>query len=330
MSRAADTRIVVGTPDRGAADLAKLLRDPVFSHHHGRDVFTDFVEIAARTVEALPAHVHTAATGTPFVEEADTDAAFARARKRYGQRGIDVFGKAFALLTLYGDAGQRSGEYVDLLGMAYEDLGYSNPGAGQFFTPTEVCRLMAGVMVEGVEAEVHERIKAALSEHPMGFALALGGLLYTEAGEAERYLLDRLIPAALATGVKPVTVMDPCCGSGRTLMAAAELIPRWALDAGLVAFYGQDIDQTCVWMCRLNHHLYGLRGGPMPVEAWQAWRELCREATAAPVDADESEPIDDGGSVPLPAMAAEAAPAPVMPPALVAAAPAAYVQLNLF
>ncbi|MGA2796868.1 MAG: N-6 DNA methylase [Thermoguttaceae bacterium] len=48
-------------------------------------------------------------------------------------------------------------------------------------------------------------------------------------------------------------VLDPCCGSGRLLLAAADLSP-WA------EFYGQDIDIRCVQMTAINlamRNLYG-------------------------------------------------------------------------
>ncbi|MCA9078019.1 MAG: SAM-dependent DNA methyltransferase [Planctomycetaceae bacterium] len=41
------------------------------------------------------------------------------------------------------------------------------------------------------------------------------------------------------------TVADPCCGSGRMLMAAAAIQPHWH-------FFGQDVDRRCVLMCSIN------------------------------------------------------------------------------
>ena len=48
-------------------------------------------------------------------------------------------------------------------------------------------------------------------------------------------------------------IADPCCGSGRTLMAAAR-INRNAL------FYAADIDRTCAMMCLINMCLNGMFG----------------------------------------------------------------------
>ena len=46
---------------------------------------------------------------------------------------------------------------------------------------------------------------------------------------------------------------DPCCGSGRLLLAAADVNPH-------AAFYGQDIDLRCVQMTAINLALRNLYG----------------------------------------------------------------------
>jgi len=60
------------------------------------------------------------------------------------------------------------------------------------------------------------------------------------------------------TPQRPMTICDPACGSGIMLLAAASTLPREFIDQGRVAFYGMDIDPTCVKMARLNMGLYGL------------------------------------------------------------------------
>jgi len=60
------------------------------------------------------------------------------------------------------------------------------------------------------------------------------------------------------TVYNPMTICDPACGSGILLLAAASVLPREAIDQRRVAFYGVDIDETCVKMAQLNMGLYGL------------------------------------------------------------------------
>jgi type I restriction-modification system DNA methylase subunit len=60
------------------------------------------------------------------------------------------------------------------------------------------------------------------------------------------------------TRENPLTICDPCCGSGIMLLAAASVLPREFIDQGRAAFYGMDIDEMCVRMARLNMSLYGL------------------------------------------------------------------------
>jgi hypothetical protein len=49
------------------------------------------------------------------------------------------------------------------------------------------------------------------------------------------------------------SVCDPCCGSGRMLLAAGEMQPGWE-------FVGQDIDLRCVRMTAINLALRNLYG----------------------------------------------------------------------
>ena len=99
------------------------------------------------------------------------------------------------------------------------------------------------------EAMCIERLKQAVEGDPLAEALALMTTAFPE--ETERFFFERLLPYAVDK-TEPFTVADVCCGSGVMLLAAARQFPRWAIDSGLVQFYGVDIDPLCVEMCRLN------------------------------------------------------------------------------
>lgn len=78
-----------------------------------------------------------------------------------------------------------------------------------------------------------------------------GGISYGEAGqfltpESLCELMVRLtIDEENVPEGEPKTVSDCCCGSGRMLLAAANLRPHWE-------FIGQDVDLRCVRMTAIN------------------------------------------------------------------------------
>ncbi len=79
-----------------------------------------------------------------------------------------------------------------------------------------------------------------------------GAITYGEAGQ---FLTPESLTDLMAqlTGSDGHTVNDPCCGSGRMLLAAAKLNPHRE-------FIGQDIDVRCVRITAINlglHNLYG-------------------------------------------------------------------------
>jgi type I restriction-modification system DNA methylase subunit len=113
-------------------------------------------------------------------------------------------------------------EIRDVLGQVYMTFAYPNPGSGQFFTPWDVARMMAEMNAADAVVEIRRRVD---SGQPF----------------------------------EPVSILDPCCGSGTMLLAFASCVPRELLQ--YVSFFGQDIDMTCVRMARINCRLYGLNGG---------------------------------------------------------------------
>jgi hypothetical protein len=151
--------------------------------------------------------------------------------------------------------------YTDVLGETYMEFvqhGGSGP-LGQYFTPQHVTKLMAAITMSEVDALVKQRIREALEKSPEAQVMGLVSSVLPDpvegGGTTWRYLLPLLAPY-----YQPVLVLDPCVGSGRMLLAAAEAAPRVYTDLGLIQFYGMDIDPTCVQMTRINTMLYGLNG----------------------------------------------------------------------
>jgi hypothetical protein len=116
---------------------------------------------------------------------------------------------------------------------------------------------MADMSIGDIEKELHERIKAACVQDSLAQAILLASLCITDPQTASDYFTSKLL-SVVASKVDPIKICDPCCGSGVMLLDAAKMAPRWALDWGLVRFYGQDIDETCVTMAQINCMLYGL------------------------------------------------------------------------
>lgn len=133
--------------------------------------------------------------------------------KHYADKGL-----AKRLSQLFGALVQVMEGRKDMLGDIFMEA-VSRGNNGQFFTPTEVCRLMAqmtGVPHDGA------------------------------------------------------SVYDPACGSGRCLLAMAEINPRCVL-------VGQDNDMTCVQMLAVNLALNGLQGyavhgNTLTNEIWKVYK----------------------------------------------------------
>lgn len=111
----------------------------------------------------------------------------------------------------------------DFLGKMYMDLELGNRSSGQFFTPYNVCELMAEMTVQDAVEKISEQ----------GY----------------------------------VSLNDPCCGAGATLIAGANAI-RKELEKDKqqlnyqnhVLVIAQDIDEIVALMCYIQISLLGLAG----------------------------------------------------------------------
>jgi hypothetical protein len=138
----------------------------------------------------------------------------------------------------------------------------------QFFTPWNVAYAMAQMSGAGeLVARFHAEAKRLLADDPALLALTLAATM----GGPARYgwWLSRAWPR-LKAKIAPVTVCDPCVGSGILLLAHAACHPLWLAQIGYVQYSGCDIDPLCCEMARLNRRLYGitpLRLEPVTLDA---------------------------------------------------------------
>lgn len=235
--------------------IMKLLEKVCASGSSPYTVFSDFVDLVEASLEMLPAHLASAARkGTLAEDTPEVAQLFERLRARYRPEYFELFAKAFALLLESTEHG-----YMDVLGDVFMYFTQPNPRLGQYMTPWNVCLMMA--IVQDGEKELHERLKAAIDQSPLAQAALLTGLMFKEdqQDEAFRWFITRVIPPALPH-YAPIRVCDPCCGSGRMLLAAAATYPDWATRLGLVVFAGAEIDGLLVKVARTNLALYGLNG----------------------------------------------------------------------
>jgi hypothetical protein len=150
-----------------------------------------------------------------------------------GKRGCDSLAKMFAELVAAMEQDTRE-QMKDILGDLFEgSISYGEHS--QYMTPWPVCVLMAQLTLGNPEPS--EDAEPAVESEA--------------ADQAGDTAIPEVPPPAPDSVAK--RVQDPCCGSGRMLLAAAQINRHWE-------FVGQDVDLRCVRMTALNlafRNLYG-------------------------------------------------------------------------
>lgn len=134
--------------------------------------------------------------------------------QKYSKKEQEIFPQLAAEVVL---ALEKNPEQ-DFLGKIFMELNLSNDSGGQFFTPYNVCRMMAEMTIGDVVTHV------------------------------EKYGY--------------ITINDPACGAGATLIAAVHAAAKPLTKAGLnwqnhVLITAQDIDYTVALMCYIQLSLLG-------------------------------------------------------------------------
>lgn len=269
------------------AAILKQLESVCIAGRKTWDVYEDFLDICLATLEAMPRHVGSAvATGKPADDTQDVQDLWANLRTRYGKGDFEHFRNAFAaLLDVASKRGWEGHEGTwDVLGQVYMQLNASSNHSGQYFTPWSIARMMANFETQNIDAECRAHVAEAIDAGPWGIMKLANGTSITQPGK-EAIMLQALTDAY--GSLRPITVCDPACGSGVTLLAFASQCPRWAIDYNVVQFFGQDIDGTCVKMARANLMLYGLNGYSIRLNAALAGAKIppVTAARVAPPDA---------------------------------------------
>lgn len=129
-------------PGTHRKSLIKLL-ETASRRRHLWDVFGDFVEMAALSL----------ANAVDLAQRDRREETYLRLIARYEPDEQQLFPKMLGELVCALEYGPD-----DVLGKVFGELDLGNSARGQFFTPFEVCSLMAGLIV-GDGADMRERIK---------------------------------------------------------------------------------------------------------------------------------------------------------------------------
>ncbi len=196
--------------------------------------------------------------GRPRIQEELTALLYWRrvAKEHFSHKGSEE------LLRILDDAGQR--------GQASRGQAFSD------FLELAICAL-SGEQMEDRYLEVAKRYsegakgKRGIDQmaRAFGFLVELmedtkadilgdifqGGITYGEHGQfyTPESVTDLMSHMTTEHDSEIRSVSDPCCGSGRMLLAIAKINPHWR-------FHGQDIDIRCVRMTAINLALRNLHG----------------------------------------------------------------------
>ena len=195
---------------------ARLVRDPhqkeivkLFSAFDGsknrRQIFDDFLWMTAIAIS----------NSVDLTHRKEREARYMDIVKQYKPKDMEIFARMVAEIT----AGMEANPDQDFLGEMYMALDFGSSSAGQFFTPYDVCRMMAET------ASNFDYLKQEIKDR--GF----------------------------------ISVLDPACGAGATLVAFANECKRNGINyQRQVLFVAQDIDHTVANMCYIALSLLGCAG----------------------------------------------------------------------
>ncbi|MFY2006984.1 N-6 DNA methylase [Achromobacter xylosoxidans] len=192
----AQQRRFLNNADAHQKEIVGLLRQ--VAHTRGIDrVWSDWVEICA-----------IALARADLAQQEVREQRYLQVIAQYERTELDKLVQAFAHLVMSYELRVEAADFGDVLGSTFMMLDMGNAGAGQFFTPYEVSRLMGGMM--------------------MGDGQALG-----DKADAHGF----------------IRVLEPACGAGGMLIAAAHALHDAGLNYQLCMHATAiDIDQRCVHM----------------------------------------------------------------------------------
>lgn len=131
------------TADGHRRDMVRLIKENA-TRADLWSVWSDFIEMSALAI----------ANAVDWAQRTEREARYMAIVKRYSKEQAMRFAHALGALTM----AMEKAEFGDILGTTFMELDLGSKWAGQFFTPYEVCRVMAGITLgNGVDAKLQER-----------------------------------------------------------------------------------------------------------------------------------------------------------------------------
>ncbi|MEM7146336.1 MAG: N-6 DNA methylase [Verrucomicrobiota bacterium] len=192
-----------------------------------RDIINDIARTKSSAVTVFSDFCRMAACALAANSREDE---YFEAIKPYSKDELKKFTQAMALLI----AEMEKSPFSDILGPYYTEIAAhsSKQARGEFYTPPEICELMASIAVD--------------------------------------------IEATKTKGL-PISVNEPCCGSGGMVLALAKFFAPDSVD--LLRVTCQDINPVAVDMCYINTTLWGIPaniilGNTLHMTIDKSWRNF--------------------------------------------------------
>jgi hypothetical protein len=138
--------------------LAKLMHQAAHGHNLW-DVFRDFVALGAFTYSNI----------CDLAQAEKREAEYMRIVGRYERKTFDLFPKMLGELVLALEAPDGTPAFGDVLGRLFHELELGNKWVGQFFTPYDLCLMMAqSLLDDGLDQQIAEHGFVTVSEPACG------------------------------------------------------------------------------------------------------------------------------------------------------------------
>ncbi|WP_336580106.1 N-6 DNA methylase [Alcaligenes sp. CHO6] len=226
MATKAQQHKFVNTADEHQQQIIKLLRE--VARYRGLDqTWSDWVEMGAIAI----------ANAVDKSQFESREKRYLDIVAQYQKEDVNLLVRAFAHLVQCWEQRVTSGEFGDVLGSTFMMMDMGNASTGQFFTPYEVSRLMAGIIMSDHAAHHQAQLQRR------GF----------------------------------ITLQEPACGAGGMVVAAIHALVDSRINyQQALHVTAIDIDRRCVHMTYLQLALLHvpaiiLQGNALSLEVFETW-----------------------------------------------------------